>query len=97
MRFFWNFQKKTMDSNTLDRKKSQNYCMQHSRIQNNRKQHWLAGLGILAGTAILLLFLVMAADAATNIWPALGAGAVDLPRGILGDKPVSQTVTHHFM
>ena len=69
-----------MGSHTLNRKEYQNACW----------QYWLAGLGILAGTVILLILLVVVAYAATNFWPNLGAGAVDLARGIFGDKPVSK-------
>ena len=52
--------------------------------------HRLAGLGILAGIADPPDTLAVVAYAATNIWPNLGAGAVDLARGIFGDKFVSQ-------
>ena len=51
--------------------------------------HRLAGLGILAGIAILLVLMGVIAYAATNIWPNLGAGAADLARGLMGDKFVS--------
>ncbi|MGB8215370.1 MAG: phosphodiester glycosidase family protein [Anaerolineales bacterium] len=56
---------------------------------NTRLQHWLAGLGILAGTVLLLILLAVAAYAATNIWPNLGAGTVDIARSLLGDQFVS--------
>ncbi len=46
----------------------------------------LAGLGILAATGALLGGMVYAA---TNIWPNLGARAVDLGRAIFGDKVVA--------
>jgi hypothetical protein len=37
-----------------------------------------------------MIILIGIANAATNIWPNLGAGAVDLARGALGDKLVSE-------
>ena len=64
--------------------------MNETKHKNTRFKHRLAGVGILAGMAILLILLAMMAYAATNIWPNLGAGAVDLARGVLGDRLVSQ-------
>jgi hypothetical protein len=61
-----------------------------TRHQNLRFKHQHAGLGVLAGTVILLFFLVIVVYAATNIWPNLGAGAVELARGVVGDRLVSQ-------
>ncbi len=46
----------------------------------------LAWLGMVIGTVVLL---ALAAFSATEIWPNIGAGAVDLARGVLGDKLVS--------
>ena len=47
----------------------------------------LAIMGILAGVTILLAGI---AFTSINIWPNLGAGTVDLARGIVGDKLVSE-------
>jgi len=44
-------------------------------------------MGILAGVTILLAGI---AFTSINIWPNLGAGTVDLARGIVGDKLVSE-------
>jgi hypothetical protein len=63
--------------------------MNETRHKNTGIKHRLAGLGILVGTVILLILLAVIANAATNIWPNLGAGAVDLARGALGDRLVS--------
>ncbi len=41
----------------------------------------------MAGMVVLL---AGSAYAATNVWPGLGAGAVDLARGVLGDKVTSE-------
>ena len=68
----------------MNRKKRKN------NLRRLRRLHWLSGLGIMAGTVILVLLMGVAAYAATNIWPNLGAGAVDLARGLLGDKAVSE-------
>jgi hypothetical protein len=46
----------------------------------------IAMLGILAVSVVLL---AGTAYVATNIWPNLGAGAIDLARGVLGDRFVS--------
>ena len=83
--FFYNFPIDTRESHSLNRKNDQN-----PRSQHTRSLHRLAGLGILAGTAVLLILLAVAAYAATNIWPNLGVGAVDMARGIFGDRLVSQ-------
>ena len=64
--------------------------MTRTKKQDSPFKHRHAGLGILAGTAILLIFLFIGAYAATNIWPNLGAEAVDLARGVLGDRLVSE-------
>jgi hypothetical protein len=61
-----------------------------TKHQNSLFKHRHAVLDVLAGTVILLFFLVIVVYAATNIWPNLGAGAVDLARGVLGDQLVSQ-------
>jgi len=61
-----------------------------TKPQNSPFKHRLTGLGILVGIVILLMLLVVVAYAATNIWPNLGAGAVDLARGVLGDRLVSE-------
>jgi hypothetical protein len=61
-----------------------------TRHHNSPFKHRHAGLRVLAGTVILLFFLVLAVYAATNIWPNIGAGAVDLARGVVGDRLVSQ-------
>jgi hypothetical protein len=63
--------------------------MNETSHKNTRIKHRLAGLGILAGTVILLILLIVIANAATNILPILGAGAADLARGVLGDRIVS--------
>ncbi len=64
--------------------------MNETKHKSTRSKHRLAGCGILAGLSILLMLLVVIAYAATNIWPALGAGAVDLARGVFGDQMVSE-------
>lgn len=64
--------------------------IEQSRSQQSRSQHRLAGLGILAGVVALLVLLALIPYSATNIWPNLGAGAVDLARSMFGDKLVSQ-------
>ena len=64
--------------------------MSETRHKNTGIKHRLAGLGILASTVNLLILLAVIANAATNIWPNLGAGAVDLARGVLGDQLVSK-------
>jgi hypothetical protein len=64
--------------------------MNETKHKNTRFKNRPAGVGILAGMAILLILLAMMAYVATNIWPNLGAGAVDLARGVLGDRLVSQ-------
>ena len=38
----------------------------------------------------MVVLLAGSAYAATNVWPGLGAGAVDLARGVLGDKVTSE-------
>ncbi len=48
------------------------------------------GLGILAGAVIILICVVIGTYAVTITWPNLGAGAVDLARGLVGDRLVSQ-------
>src|ERR1035437_3587137 len=63
--------------------------MNETKHKNTRSKHRLAGCGILASILILLMLLVAIAYAATNIWPALGAGTVDLARSMFGDQFVS--------
>jgi len=38
----------------------------------------------------MVVLLAVIAYAATTVWPDLGAGAVDLARGVLGDKAISE-------
>jgi hypothetical protein len=63
--------------------------MNGNKDQSSNTRHRLAGCGILAGILILVVLLGVIAYAATNIWPNLGAGAVDLARGVFGDQIVS--------
>jgi hypothetical protein len=63
--------------------------MKETKHKNTRNKHQLAGCGILISVLILLMLLAVIAYAATNIWPAMGAGAVDLARGVFGDRFVS--------
>ncbi len=63
--------------------------MNEKKHKINRDKHRLAGCGILVSVLILLMLLAVIAYAATNIWPNLGAGAVDLARGVFGDRFVS--------
>jgi hypothetical protein len=64
--------------------------MNEIKHKNAQIKHRTAGCGILAGLLIFLMLLFVIAYAATNIWPNLGAGAVDLARGMVGDRLVSQ-------
>jgi len=64
--------------------------MNGTKHKNAHIKHRMAGCGILAGLLIFLMLLVVITYAATNIWPNLGAGAVDLARGVVGDRLVSQ-------
>ena len=42
--------------------------------------------GLLTG---MLILLALAAYLSTNVWPGVGAGAADLARAVLGDRPVA--------
>jgi hypothetical protein len=64
--------------------------MNGTKHKNAHIKHRTAGCGILAGLLIFLMLLVVIAYAATNIWPNIGAWAVDLARGVVGDRLVSQ-------
>ena len=63
--------------------------MNTAKYKSAHNKHRLAGCGILTGILVLLVLLVVIAYAATNILPGLGAGAVDLARGVFGDRIVS--------
>jgi hypothetical protein len=59
----------------------------------DRKSKTLSYRRLMISTGIILgcvLLLVAASYAATNLWPNLGAGAVDLGRRVFGDRIISQ-------
>ena len=61
--------------------------MNEIKQKNNWFRPLQVTLSFLVGTVIILIGI---SYAGTNVWPNLGAGAVDLTRGVLGDRFVSE-------